>query len=430
MAREPRNLEPVSVLFLGNSYTYCNELNRMLEAFAGTRRDVPAVRTWRITPGGWSLKWHWENTGARDLLRPGGPRLDYVVLQDNSMGPIEDPEGFTKYGRLLCDRVRRVGARPVLFVTWARQTMPAMQATVTEAYTALARAGGAFVAPVGEAWRRALRRRPQLVLHTADHSHPNPAGSYLAACVFFGALLRANPAGLPPRVAISEDGQQRVLARLKRPDAAFLQAVAWQTVGAFRALLPPKPAAERGPVEAGRHVMMIRPHLRDIRRVRWPAGFSIRPMRRAEGPLWVDIHRDCDPFTHAADDLFEQQFGDAPTEIPRRCFLIVDARGVAVGTISAWFNRDFRGRDHGRIHWLAVRKAYQGLGLAKAAVSFALRRLARRHSRAYLTTETARLAAIRIYLDFGFRPDLKPRGARTAWRIVKKALPHRGLASV
>jgi len=238
MRRQPQDAEALSALFLGNSYTYCNELSRMVEAFSRAAKGVPPLRTWRITPGGWNLRRHWETTGARDFLRQGEPRFDFVILQDNSMGPIEDPEAFAKYGRLLCRAIQEAGAKPVLFLTWARRTLPAMQATITAAYTRLGRECGAYVAPVGEAWKRALRRRPGLVLHTADHSHPNPKGSYLAACVFFATLLGAGPEGLPARVTIRDDGERRVLAALKREEAAFLQRVAWQTVKAFGSLRP------------------------------------------------------------------------------------------------------------------------------------------------------------------------------------------------
>jgi GNAT superfamily N-acetyltransferase len=79
---------------------------------------------------------------------------------------------------------------------------------------------------------------------------------------------------------------------------------------------------------------------------------------------------------------------------------------------------------------VAVRPAFQGRGLGRAALSHALNRLARWHERAYLDTSTARLPAIKMYLDFGFVPDLGPPGARDAWRAVRAALPHPALAAL
>ena len=47
-----------------------------------------------------------------------------------------------------------------------------------------------------------------------------------------------------------------------------------------------------------------------------------------------------------------------------------------------------------------------------------------------INTETNRLPAIELYLDFGFRPDLEHEGALAAWREVKAQLDHPGLDGI
>jgi Domain of unknown function (DUF4886) len=49
------------------------------------------------------------------------------------------------------------------------------------------------VAPVGPAFEEARARRPNLDLLMSDGHHPNRAGSYLAACVFYAALTKRRP---------------------------------------------------------------------------------------------------------------------------------------------------------------------------------------------------------------------------------------------
>lgn len=181
---------------------------------------------------------------------------------------------------------------------------------------------------------------------------------------------------------------------------------------------------------AGTEVTMIRPHLREIPQVPFPAGFGIRPMHLEEAALWTDIVRDAEEFFPVADDLFAREFGDDPEAVPERCFFLTGPKGIAVGTISAWYRRAFKGEDYGRIHWVAVRPAYQGRGLGKAGLAFALSRLACWHQRAYLTTNTARLPALRLYLDFGFLPDLDEPNARAIWRPVQEALRHPALEAL
>ncbi|MGD2175034.1 MAG: GNAT family N-acetyltransferase [Candidatus Brocadiaceae bacterium] len=188
-------------------------------------------------------------------------------------------------------------------------------------------------------------------------------------------------------------------------------------------------SADTVPAE-GDPVNMIRPHMRDIPRVAFPPGFSIRTMRRGEAGLWTDVQRDSEPFFPVSDDLFFQEFGDDLPATEWRCFFMIDDRGAAVGTISAWYSRAFRGQDYGRIHWLAVRPAYRRRGLAKAAMSHAMERLAEWHERAWLTTSTRRIGAIKLYLDFGFVPDLEPDGACEAWRSVRSDLDHSTLGEL
>ncbi len=76
------------------------------------------------------------------------------------------------------------------------------------------------------AWKRVLAADPKLALHQADKSHPNPKGSYLAACVFYGTLLERSPVGLPGEMR--KGGQ--VLVRVAPAEARLLQEIAWQAV--------------------------------------------------------------------------------------------------------------------------------------------------------------------------------------------------------
>jgi beta-glucuronidase len=175
---------------------------------------------------------------------------------------------------------------------------------------------------------------------------------------------------------------------------------------------------------AGYEVTMIRPHLDEIPQVAFPEGFDVRPMRLDEAGLWTDIWHDAEPYAEIKPELFHNQFGDDLQAIQWRSFIVTNPRGIAVATISAWYNRTFKGQDYGQIHWVAVRKSYWGRGLGKAMLTHALNHMAKWHDRAFLGTQTERIPAIKIYLDFGFIPDLAPPGAVQAWKKVKDRLDH------
>ncbi|MCL4505533.1 MAG: GNAT family N-acetyltransferase [Chloroflexi bacterium] len=175
-------------------------------------------------------------------------------------------------------------------------------------------------------------------------------------------------------------------------------------------------------------VRMFRAHLRDIPVAPFRDGYGVRPLQRNEGGLWEDIWRDAEPFAKIDNGLFNREFGDAPGAIERRCYIITAPDGVAAGTISSWYTRDINGLDYGRIHWVATRKAYQGRGIMRAGLSYALLQMAQWHERAMLDTSTGRIGAIKLYLDYGFTPDLTGPRAREAWEMFRRKLDHPALA--
>ncbi len=174
----------------------------------------------------------------------------------------------------------------------------------------------------------------------------------------------------------------------------------------------------------GDQVNMIRSHLDDIPTFPFPSGFGIRPMTKEDIGLWTDIQRDAEPYLSIKDDTFASEFGDHPEAIQWRCFIVTGPDGRGVGVVSAWYNRDFRGQDYGRVHWIAIRPPCQGMGLGKAALSYVMHKLAQWHERAYLVTHAKRTAAVKMYLNFGFEPDLTPPGALESWKSAAESITH------
>jgi hypothetical protein len=66
----------------------------------------------------------------------------------------------------------------------------------------------AAVVPVGEAWRIAHQRSPGLDLWAPDGRHPSQAGTYLAACTFYGVLYEKSPVGNPYTAGLSREEVQ------------------------------------------------------------------------------------------------------------------------------------------------------------------------------------------------------------------------------
>jgi hypothetical protein len=219
------------VLFIGNSYTYVNQLPVLFERLA--EAGGHAVETTMLAVPNSTLSDHlrWSETTATLRTRP----WDIVVLQEQSLIPADPKtrrEQMVPAATALAELARGAGARPALFMTWAhRRGWPedgivgyaAMQVAVDTGYEQVASQLHALKIPVGPAWAAVHRRHSRLALWQEDGSHPSLAGSYLAACVFYTTIFRhsatglAYYAGLPPHLGLILQSTASEVALTYRP---------------------------------------------------------------------------------------------------------------------------------------------------------------------------------------------------------------------
>lgn len=213
MTRRVRKSTPEKVLFVGNSFTARNDLPGMISRLAASRGHNFEHRL--ISAGGASLRRHWNAGEARKAIQEG--RYTHVVLQEQSTLPIKNAKRMHESVRLFDEAIKDAGARTVLYMTWARQHAPESQQVISEAYSSIGAELGAIVVPVGLAWQNFLGTHDQPSLHDRDQSHPNSAGTYLAACVFLAVLFGENPIGADEEIV-----------GLDKNDQSKLQEAAWK----------------------------------------------------------------------------------------------------------------------------------------------------------------------------------------------------------
>jgi ribosomal protein S18 acetylase RimI-like enzyme len=161
---------------------------------------------------------------------------------------------------------------------------------------------------------------------------------------------------------------------------------------------------------------MVREDLEGIPCFSLPPSYNIRPYRQGDEQDWYTIQSAADRYNTITPDLFFQEFGSNQELLAQRQLYLCDSHQTAVGTATAWFGNQNRGKSYGLVHWVAILPEHQGQGLAKplmAATCFRLRELG--HSQAYLTTSTARIAAINLYLLFGFSAEINNAGEQLIW---------------
>ncbi len=226
---------PSSALYVGNSFFYYNnslhghvtQLNRSAEGSRG-------LRSVSVTISGSGFDWHDMESYFRPkalssysfdpdnkiVFNKLDKLFDLAIMMDCSQCPIHPDlkSVFFEFAKKNSDIIRKHGAKPVFFMSWAYSDAPEMTQQLADAYTQAANENDAFVIPAGLAFARSIKQRPDLNLYIADKRHPSLMGTYLAACTTYAALFKKSPVGLSYQ------------AGLDPAVARHLQTVAWETV--------------------------------------------------------------------------------------------------------------------------------------------------------------------------------------------------------
>ena len=153
-------------------------------------------------------------------------------------------------------------------------------------------------------------------------------------------------------------------------------------------------------------------------------GFSFRPWQPDDKQTWAEIETAAKEFPslEAALRRFTDEFTGFEAELQSRCLILQTEDGKPIGTAMGWYNEEFRDGSYGRLHWVSITPEYQGLGLARPLITRAIDVMKRQHIKAYLNTYTVNHKAIRLYLDYGFRPLLQTEDCLEGWGIVGQVL--------
>ncbi len=199
------------VLFIGNSYTYVNDLPQLISQIASSKGDTLLFDS--NTPGGYTFQLH--STNPTTINKINLKHWDYVVLQEQSQRPSCSPEQVQllvyPYADTLNRFIKTNDSCTVtsFFMTWGRKngdaeycptyppvcTYNGMQSRLRQSYLEMGQMFDANVSPVGIVWKKTRDLHPEIELYDSDESHPSLAGSYLAACTFYSSFFNKSPVG-------------------------------------------------------------------------------------------------------------------------------------------------------------------------------------------------------------------------------------------
>lgn len=225
--------DSIRVLWVGNSFTFFNELPDMFQNIASTQGMN--VSNTRVLKGGESFSGHLKNKNLIEILKKGG--FDYIILQEQSSMPANHTAIVEKevypYAKQLNDLALKGSpkAKVIFYMTWGHKygniratesypldhTYEEMQERLKTSYLEMAYDNKAWCAPVGMAWKTIRSQRPYLQLYRQDGFHPSSLGTYLAANTIFATIVQ--------RHFQSDD-----IEGLERETAEYIQQIAQETV--------------------------------------------------------------------------------------------------------------------------------------------------------------------------------------------------------
>lgn len=202
-------LETIKILFIGNSFTYYNDMPETVEQLAssmGYQLDVDSVTR------GSTYLYQWTTTGheAKSLLDThfASPiNYDYIIIQGQSKESYSDYDRFLSGATSLVDYLKEKSPNAIirLYETWGfpegvdetYTTIEVQEAEIRKRYENLSIAlGEVGIHYVGKAFTDAYYNYPAassgIHLYDADMRHPSDHGSYLSALVHLASIIKAD----------------------------------------------------------------------------------------------------------------------------------------------------------------------------------------------------------------------------------------------
>lgn len=204
-----------TVLFVGNSFIYYNDLPAMVQSLSEGKLLCHSVTRGGAFAHQYADPDHELGIRLRQTLEA---KWDCVVFQDQSFNPVKDPDDCLQAMAVLSSLTE---ADKYYYQTWAYKdgseklartglSYDRLQEGLKQTYARAAQNG--TLVPVGDAFRLAKETCPGIELYNADCYHPSEAGTYLAACVFVAVLCGIRPMTLSDIPEVAEGERLRTIA--------------------------------------------------------------------------------------------------------------------------------------------------------------------------------------------------------------------------
>ena len=177
--------EKYSILFVGNSLTYTNDLPKLVKEEAKKKGIKVSVEM--LAYPNYAIEDHWNEGKVQKLIR--SKKYDYVIVQQ---GPSSQSEGrniLFSSGKKYSDLCKLKNIKLCYFMVWPAKSNYHTFDKVIQNYTDAATQNQAMLLPVGNVWKSYIDSTNNWDYYSEDAFHPSLKGSKVAATVIINELF-------------------------------------------------------------------------------------------------------------------------------------------------------------------------------------------------------------------------------------------------
>ncbi len=194
------NVEPIKILFIGNSFTHMNDMPSILQHMANKGGQNALIE--KNTQSGASFRVHSQRKDMYEAIN--SRQWDYVILQGYSRELSHSKEHIdtatVPFIQQITDSIfaNNPCTNVLFYMTWGYENGFAereeiddyekMADSIEVGYRYIGEKFGFPIVPVGMVWKQ-VKDKSNIDLYAPDRAHPSKDGSYLIATTFYNAIF-------------------------------------------------------------------------------------------------------------------------------------------------------------------------------------------------------------------------------------------------
>lgn len=166
-----------SVLFIGNSLTYTNNLPKLVKKVAKTKGI--SIKTKMIAYADYAILDHWNDGNFQKEISEN--HYDFVIIQQGPSSQSLGREILIEYGEKYSALCKKNHTKLCYFMVWPAMDNYYTFNNVIKNYREASQINNAILCPVGEIWKAHFDTTGNFDYYAADGFHPSLKGSMIAA---------------------------------------------------------------------------------------------------------------------------------------------------------------------------------------------------------------------------------------------------------